>query len=140
VTTSTTDRNTATVLAVYDAFGRGDVPFILDQLADDVVWEEGMPANEVPWLQPGTGKGHVTSFFQALAENLEFESFEPRDALVGGDTVAVTVYYTGRGKQTGVAGAESPEVHLWRFDESGKVRAFRHVVDMTVHRRMAHGT
>lgn len=28
-----------TVQQIYAAFGRGDVPFILSQLADDVEWE-----------------------------------------------------------------------------------------------------
>lgn len=29
----------ATVVAMYEAFGRGDVPFVLEQLADDVEWD-----------------------------------------------------------------------------------------------------
>ena len=35
----------ATVAEIYAAFGRGDVPAILDQLADDVAWED-WPAND----------------------------------------------------------------------------------------------
>ncbi len=32
--------NLGTTQAIYEAFGRGDIPFILDQLADDVAWEQ----------------------------------------------------------------------------------------------------
>ena len=31
--------NLATVQSIYEAFGKGDVPSILDTLADDVEWE-----------------------------------------------------------------------------------------------------
>ena len=31
--------NAATVQGIYEAFGKGDVPAILDVLADDVEWE-----------------------------------------------------------------------------------------------------
>jgi ketosteroid isomerase-like protein len=31
--------NIATVQSLYEAFGRGDIPAILDMQADDVTWE-----------------------------------------------------------------------------------------------------
>lgn len=43
--------NVATVQAIYDAFGRGDVATILDKLDDAVEWETSVPVPEVPWLQ-----------------------------------------------------------------------------------------
>ena len=44
--------NIPTVQDIYAAFGRGDVPAILAQLAEDVDWEYGMADAGVPWLQP----------------------------------------------------------------------------------------
>jgi uncharacterized protein len=43
--------NLKTVQAMYEAFGRGDVPSILERLDDDVVWEEGGLDHGVPWLR-----------------------------------------------------------------------------------------
>jgi ketosteroid isomerase-like protein len=30
--------NVATVQSIYEAFGRGDIPAILDRISDDVIW------------------------------------------------------------------------------------------------------
>jgi ketosteroid isomerase-like protein len=35
--------NLDSVKAIYDSFGRGDIPAILDQLADDVQWDQDAP-------------------------------------------------------------------------------------------------
>jgi hypothetical protein len=35
------ENNIATVHGIYEAFGKGDVPAILDQLTDDVDWAAG---------------------------------------------------------------------------------------------------
>ena len=40
--------NVGTVAAIYEAFGRGDLPAILDQLADDVQWEQGIRETAIP--------------------------------------------------------------------------------------------
>ena len=63
-TTSQTDANVATVQGIYEAFGRGDVPAILERLAEDVQWEawadnHGQRAG-VPWMSPRTGREGVT--------------------------------------------------------------------------------
>lgn len=53
-----------TVQKIYEAFGKGDVPAILDQLADDVEWDRDAPSYGVPIYEPGTGKDHVRRFFE----------------------------------------------------------------------------
>jgi ketosteroid isomerase-like protein len=51
----------ATVGAIYEAFGKGDIPTILGYMADDVRWEEwddnSAQRAGVPWLQPPPGQG-----------------------------------------------------------------------------------
>lgn len=37
------------VQGIYQAFGRGDVPAILAQLAPNVEWEYGINSTDVPW-------------------------------------------------------------------------------------------
>jgi hypothetical protein len=68
--------NTATVKAIYEAFGRGDVATILDKLDDAVEWETTVPVSDVPWLQSRRGKANVVGFFESMAP-LKISRFEP---------------------------------------------------------------
>ena len=123
--------NVETVAAIYDAFGRGDVPAILDRLADDVQWEQGIRATAIPYYVPGVGKEHVVSFFQNLAANLDLLHFEPLAICDGGDIVTVPIRYAGRVIGGGEI-AMDMECHVWRFGADGKVTAFNHVLDLAV--------
>lgn len=71
-----------TVQTIYAAFGRGDVPTILEQPSPDVRWEYGAGPNEVPWLQPRRGHAGVAEFFAALAD-LKLTAFSPKEFLRG---------------------------------------------------------
>jgi ketosteroid isomerase-like protein len=115
------------VQTVYEAFGRGDVPTILDQLADDVEWDLDAPSYGVPIYEPGTGKGHVQRFFESL-QDLDFARFEPTNFLTGGNQVAVTIHVEATVKATGRS-VKALEVHLWTFGDDGKVSRFFHVID-----------
>jgi hypothetical protein len=123
------EQNIATVQAIYEAFGRGDVPAILDRLADDVEWEHDTPSFGLPWYEPRRGKAQVPGFFGDLMENLVLSTFEPRNFLAGGDQVAVVVRYGGEVKKTGRTIPDDTEIHLWTIGAGGKVTAFQHVVD-----------
>jgi hypothetical protein len=47
----------ATIAAIYEAFGRGDVPAILDHLADDVTWDGEWAPLSATSLPPTVGPG-----------------------------------------------------------------------------------
>ena len=70
------DDHVSTVMAIYEAFGRGDVPAVLGHLADDVRWDHGMRRTNVPYLKAVTGHAAVAEFFRVLDEQLEFLKFE----------------------------------------------------------------
>jgi ketosteroid isomerase-like protein len=123
----THDDRVKTVQSIYEAFGRGDVPFILEQLADDVVWEQDAPDYGVPIYEPRTGRATVAGFFEALG-GLEIARFEPTNFLAGGNQVAVTIDLAAKVKDTGRS-IDVLEVHLWTFDDEGKVTRFFHAVD-----------
>src|SRR5829696_2464384 len=74
----------------YEAFGRGDIPALLDLLTDDVEWTLQGPS-VIPFA--GTRHGHegVAEFFSVLGVTLDFEQFEPREFVARGDTVVVVV-------------------------------------------------
>lgn len=124
-------KNTGTVQGIYAAFGRGDVPAILAQLADDVSWEHGAPDHGVPWLRPGTGVAHVGQFFASLAA-LEFTKFEVTSVLDGGDVVVALINLAATVRETGRS-LDSVEEHGWRFEPDGKVASFNHLVDTHQH-------
>jgi len=119
--------NMETVQAIYEAFGRGDVPAILDHLADDVVWDQDAPGYGVPIYEPGAEKEHVARFFERLGD-LEIHRFEPTNFLTGGDQVAVTINLEATVKATGKP-AKVLEIHLWTFGPDGKGTRFLHAVD-----------
>ena len=56
--------NIRTVEAIYDAFGRGDVGFIVDQLTDDVDWASAAESSAAPWYGVRHGKAEVPEFFK----------------------------------------------------------------------------
>ena len=125
-------KNVEKVHAVYEAFGRGDVPAILELLADDVEWEYGTAGSEVPWLKRRHGRADVADFFQSLTE-LEFHKFVPTTFLEGTDVVVALVDLEATVKRTGQKISEQDEAHIWRFDARGRVSRFRHGVDTHRH-------
>ena len=128
--------NMGTVAAIYEAFGRGDVPAVIDKLDDDVSWEEGIRDTGLPYLQPGRGKGHVVAFFERLATTLELTQFDLGPLCDGGDTVVVPIAEAGRIIGAGTI-ATNTVAHIWTFGADGKVTSFRHVGDWALHERAA---
>ena len=60
----------ATVVAIYEAFGGGNIPAVLDRLSEDVRWEHWAAwtphAAGVPWLKPRQGRAGAGEFFQVI--------------------------------------------------------------------------
>jgi ketosteroid isomerase-like protein len=128
--------NSQTVQSIYEAFGRGDIPAILDNLADDVRWEHwpdgnGGACRGVPWLQPRSSREEVPGFFEALGA-LEFHEFRPSELIESNDRVLALIEVDLAVKETGHRFRDS-EIHLWTFGEDGKVSEFRHYVDTAKH-------
>ena len=124
--------NVERVQGIYAAFGRGDIPAILEHLADDVEWEYGVDSTDVPWLQPRRGRAEVVKFFESLAV-MEISKFVPKHVLSQGDLVVALVDLEAKVKATGQRVVEEDEVHIWYFDDHGRVRRFRHRVDTHMH-------
>ena len=92
--------NADVVRQAYEAFGRGDIPAMLNGLTDDVEWTLQGPS-VIPWA--GTHRGHegVSEFFSLIGATLEFEQFEIREFVSQGDTVVVLGYERSLVKPTG---------------------------------------
>jgi hypothetical protein len=117
------------VQAIYAAFGRGDVPAILEHLSPDIDWEYGARPNPIPWLQPRHGREGAAQFFADLSRSMRIERFAPKHLLADGDLVAVVLDIEFVVVATGKRVVEEDEVHLWRFGADGLVNRFRHRLD-----------
>jgi ketosteroid isomerase-like protein len=117
---------------IYEAFGRGDVPGILAKLSDAVDWEYGLTSTDVPWLQRRTGHDGAAAFFASLAA-IQIHSFTLKALLEGENIVVALVDIEFTVKATGKRVVEEDEVHIWHFDDQGKVARFRHRVDTHQH-------
>jgi ketosteroid isomerase-like protein len=124
----------ATVQDIYDAFGKGDVPRILAHLSEDVAWEYGAGASDVPWLQPRAGKEGAAAFLSSLAD-FQIERFEPTTLLESNDLVVVLLNVEATVRPTGRRIIEEDQIHLWHFGKDGKVERFRHRADTLQHQR-----
>jgi len=131
--------NAGTVQAIYAAFGRGDVPAILAHLAEGVAWEQWTTENSaqtagIPWLAARKGPAEVVGFFEALSK-LKFHEFQVLSVMAGGNQVASEIRFEV--ELPGGVRVRDEEMHLWTFDEQGKVTRFRHYLDTHKHMRAA---
>ncbi len=88
------------VQQAYEAFGRGDIPAVLDLLTDDVEWTLQGPS-VIPFAGTFRGREGIVEFYSLVGETLEFEQFEPREFVAQGDVVVVVGYERSVVKQTG---------------------------------------
>jgi len=130
----------ATVTAIYAAFNRGDIPAILDRLADDVRWEEWADSHAqkagVPWLLPRRDKAGVVEFFKVVGA-MKIHEFNVLTLMAGGNQVAAELIFEAT-LPNGVRSRDE-EIHLFTFDDAGKVVRFRHYVDTAKHIAAARG-
>ena len=117
--------NVDIVKGAYEAFGRGDVPAVLEALDKDVIWTdmEGFPTG-------GTyvGAGAILNGV-FLPLGTEWNSFQanPDEFLESGDRVVALGHYEGTYKATG-KGMRVPFAHIWTLRD-GKVVKFVQYTD-----------
>ena len=87
--------------AIYAAFQKGDIPFILKQVAPQARWHQ---AATLPWGGDYRGPEGTAEFFQKLDANMETIGFEARENIAAGDQVFSFGSYSGKSRQTGRTG------------------------------------
>jgi uncharacterized protein len=122
--------NLAVVGGVYEAFGRGDIDSILDQIADDCAWESwldnhGQKAG-LPPMKPRYGREGVAGFFDYVA-TMQIQDFQVLDMLASDRQVVVDVQISIAMADGGILTDE--ELHLYSLNEAGKIIRMRHYVD-----------
>ena len=118
--------NMRTIEEIYAAFGRGDIPFLLNKLAEDVDWRHPRPA-DIPWGGNRRGRESVAQFFAAIGEHLEVQQFRPARLVARDDAIIVFGSERMRAKTTGrIYGVDW--VHAWRLG-AGQIVEFREYTD-----------
>jgi ketosteroid isomerase-like protein len=119
----------AAVQAIYEAFGRADIPAILERLAPDVAWEQWddnyAQRAGVAHMKQRSDRDGVAEFFGEVG-NLGLRSFEVLDILAGERQVAAEIRFEAER-------FADEEIHLWTFGDDGLVTRFRHYVDTAKH-------
>lgn len=127
--------NIATVHRIYEAFGKGDIPAILDCLADNVQWEQWADNSAqkagVPWMQAQQGKQGAMAFFKSVGE-LAVKDFQVLSIMANESQVAAEFVFEASVPATGKHYRDE-EIHLWTFNEQGKVVRLRHYTDTAKH-------
>jgi uncharacterized protein len=125
--------NVETMQQVYEAFGRDDIPAILEHWAEDVRWEQWPVANaaqeqDVPYMRPRSGREAAAGFFEDIEADFEMNSFNPHTFLERDGSVAVLIDLEFTIRSTGKR-VHDEEIHLVEFGPDGKVTSFRHFLD-----------
>ncbi len=113
--------NTEQVTKIFEAFGRGDVAFILDQLADDARFVSHLDAR-VPWAGEYSGKHEVASYFQALGSSVEVGDHPVNSLVAQGDTVVAAGDVSFLVRETGKSGS-SKWVYIFKLT-NGQVQSY----------------
>jgi ketosteroid isomerase-like protein len=124
---SVADPKVETIQKVYEAFGRGDVATIVDQVTDDVDWASEAGSKDAPWHGVHKGKGEVPKFFEAIATSIDVTEFTPLSFAANDTDVMVVIRFAMTAKATGKSGAMDLH-HWWQFRD-GKIARYRGTED-----------
>ena len=123
---STEQKNIDFVNDLYAAFGRGDLPYILERFAPELE-SFGVTANgktKAPWHFPGKRREDVARYFEVLMGTAEPMRFEPQHIAAGGDYVYATIYQEWKVRKTGKALPMKNGVHRFKIKDGLVVEWF----------------
>jgi ketosteroid isomerase-like protein len=114
------DENMATIKAIYDAFGHGDLDAILERCADNVDWASDVASAAAPWRGAKHGKAELPSLFAGIAQSGTVNEFTPLSFASNNDGgVMVFLRWSFTATATGKT-LTSNLHHYWRLRD-GKV-------------------
>ncbi len=106
----------------YAAFGRGDIPALLNMYTEDIEYVIPGPPDIITYAGTYRGTEQVAQFLSMLNDAIDYEQFEAREFVAQGDRVVVLGYARGRVKITGHS-FEERWAHVATLRE-GKVTRF----------------
>lgn len=123
---TTEQKNIELVTDLYAAFGRGDLPYILERFAPEME-SFGVTANgkaKAPWHFPGSRRADVARYFEALIGTMEPLRVEPQHYAAAGDHVYVTLYQEWKVRKTGKLLPMKDGVHRFKIKDGAVVAWF----------------
>lgn len=120
-------KNGDIVKALYDAFGKGDVPAVLGVFDPEIKWREAensLCADGNPYTGP---QAVAEGVFQRYVSEVENFAVLPEHFVESGDTVVVEGRYRGKMKATRIP-VDAQFVHVWQLRD-GKVVRFQQYTD-----------
>ncbi|WP_207515212.1 nuclear transport factor 2 family protein [Longitalea luteola] len=115
------------VSQLYDAFNRGDIETILNNLSNDCIWEVmGQP--DIPFSGIYHGREDIKEFFGKLANTLQITEMTPEHILENGNLVIATGHYTAMALNTNKRFSSSWAM-MYEFNEEGQCTHFRDCFD-----------
>src|SRR4030095_9126296 len=119
MSTMTAIDNAASVAKMYEAFGHGDINYIITQLDSNCKWI-GAGGEYLPTGGTYVGKD-VMNFFLKLNDTVDFSSFIPIAILnIVVDEAIAFGNMSGKSKLTGKPSSFDWAMH-WKFNNEGKV-------------------
>lgn len=114
--------NKATVVAAYEAFGRGDIPAVIGVNAPDAVWVIHTASNAA---FAGEHKGHdgIGALFQTIGETVDIAGFDMQPIAVDGDIVVASGNQSYTVKKSGKT-VSGRLVHVFTFNAGGQLVHF----------------
>ena len=113
----TVAQNKATVGSMYEAFGRGDVPFILSQFSPNFILDARGGAR-LPYAGMYRGASDVANYFIGLNEAFETTAFDVTSIIGEGNNVAAFGSQSGKARTSGKPFAFDWAMY-WVFNAEG---------------------
>ena len=115
------------VEAMYEAFGKGDIPTVLEGLDPQVEWWEAenfIYADRNPYIGPDAV---LTGVFMRIGTEWEGFAVSPNGVLDAGDVIIGHGYYSGTYRKTGKK-VRAQFAHFFTFRD-GKIVKFQQYTD-----------
>ena len=119
--------NTNVVRGMYEAFGKGDIPFIIAALDPEVEWWEAenfIYSDFNPYVGPNSV---LEGVFMRIGNEWDGFIVAPKEVLDAGDTAIGHGYYSGTYKKSG-KNVRAQFAHFFSFRD-GKVIKFQQYTD-----------
>lgn len=117
----TTDEQVKTVQSLYEAFGRGDIPFIIDHVSEKFVWIDPNDPAIVPHGGRYERKDGFLQFFKNLSEGSDTTLFTVDEYAEGENVVMVTGKHGIVVKKTGKS-VTFDWTMVWHFENGTPVK------------------
>ena len=121
------EQNKKTIEGMYEAFGRGDIAFVIGALDGDVEWWEAenfIYADNNPYIGP---QAVLEGVFARIGNEWEWFTVTPVEVLDAGESIVGRGYYAGKYRQTGQE-VRAQFAHVFGF-RNGKVVKFQQYTD-----------